>query len=684
MNRHLWTLPSLVLVGLAVGDSGCARREADKPSPVVRVDQPPANAVEPMAKPTMADKPESKPMPANAEPAPATVAPASSPPAQPAVEPPSERDAPVSRASRKTLAQLREELAASTNPDATLQLVDTIGRLRGRARDSLPDLIGLTTASDPRVRWHAARSIGLIGEDAITGIPNLLQLLQDADPVVATQAAAAIGHIREDDNRKELPAADEELYRDAITQLVAALVHQDARVRRACLRALRQLDPEPEQIMPVVDGVFAGNDPAVILPALHSIADMGAAAVPFLVERLKRPQGRYWASVALTEIGPAAAAATPALIEALAESPPEEQLQQILALAAIGEPAQAAGEALISLFAEGDPSLRGVVLYALGKLKVAEAAPLLAEVVATEAPQLAATAAWARVKVDPEDAELIHEAIDRLLAQCESDEEYARVAAVSALSDLAAGLEREPREELAVQFAGMLEDSSDRVHDTAAAGLIRLGGDAVATVSTRLADPVTELPALRILAAIGGPAAEAVGPIANRLDADDPAVISEAILALAAIGPPAGAAFDRLLPLLEEPAAGTADDQASGLRYAAAYCLGRIGAPVALPAVERLAALAESDDLMLATVAIWAALQIDPEDQQRFERAIPMLTAALEAESQTVRLEAAIALGDLGSRADTAVPALELLAEDDPIRSIRDAARQSLRKIRGS
>jgi len=60
------------------------------------------------------------------------------------------------------------------------------------------------------------------------------------------------------------------------------------------------------------------------------------------------------------------------------------------------------------------------------------------------------------------------------------------------------------------------------------------------------------------------------------------------------------------------------------------------------------------------------------------------LTTALEAEMQTVRLEAAIALGDLGSRAKTAIPALELLAEDDPIRGIRDAARQSLRKIRGS
>ena len=680
MNRHFWTLSPLVAIVLAVGTCGCANREADKPSPVERVDQQQVDPEEPKEAPPATTEP--APQPALIKTVPADSK--ESTDLAPMPKPKAESGALPATEAQKPLPQLREELLASTNPDATLQLIDLIGRRRGRAREALPDLVGLTTATDPRVRWHAARSIGLIGEDAIAEIPALLKLLQDADPVVATQAAAAIGHIREDDNRADLPADDAELYRDAITQLVAALVHSDARVRRACLQALRHLDPDPEQIMPVVDGVFAGNDPAVILPALHSIADMGAEGVPFLVERLKRPQGRYWASVALTEIGPAAAAATPALLEALAESPPEEQLQEILALAAIGEPARAAGDDLISLYAEGEPSLRGVVLYALGKLKVAKAEPLLAEVVATESPQLAATAAWARAKLDLDNEELVDDAVERLLTQCDSEEEFARVTAISALSDLAGGLPQDVREELAGSFAGMLEDPSDRVHDNAAAALIRLNGDAVASVTKLLADPVTELPAVRILAEIGSAAAGAVEPLTERLDAEDEAVVGEAILALAAIGPPAGTAVDRLLPLLEESPAETTEAGGEGLRYAAAYCLGRIGAPAALPAAERLAKLADSEDSMLSTVAIWAALQIEPENQQRFERAIPLLTAALEAESQTVRLEAAIALGDLGSRAETAVPALELLAEDDPIRSIRDAARQSLRKIRGS
>ena len=119
------------------------------------------------------------------------------------------------------------------------------------------------------------------GEDAVSAIPVLLSLLQDADPVVATQAAAAIGRIREDDEQRSLSEEEKELYADAVTQLVGTLVHNDARVRRACLRSLQSLNPSPEQLMPVVDAVFASQDSATILPVMESIADMGGDAVPF-------------------------------------------------------------------------------------------------------------------------------------------------------------------------------------------------------------------------------------------------------------------------------------------------------------------------------------------------------------------------------------------------------------------
>jgi HEAT repeat protein len=575
--------------------------------------------------------------------------------------------------------ELREKLSAATNPDAVVKVTDSIGRLRGQGRSALPDLIKLTADADPRVRWHAARSVGLIGEDAVATIPTLLTLLQDADPVVATQAAAAIGHIREDDDLKGLSDTDKDLYADAVTQLVGTLVHNDARVRRACLRSLRTLDPTPEQLMPVVDTVFASQDPAVILPVLQSIADMGSEAVPFLVERLKLPQGRFWASVAITEIGPGAAGATQALIEALPESALDEQLHEVFALAAIGEGAQSAGEALVELYGDGDSSLHGPILYAIGKLKYREAESVLTQTVSEESP-LSATAAWALAKIHPDDAVLVEDAVKRMRAQCQSESTFEQAAAVSALSDLSASMDTTQRQSLGVFLGNMLVNATEPVQEASAAAIVRLGSDSVPAVVSLLKDTETQFVALGIISAIGESAAEVVSDIVGLLDSKDDEIVHEAILALAAIGSASAPASDRVLTILNESVQNQ-NEVETRLHYAAAYCLGRIGSPAAMKALPRLKELSVSSDGMQATVAIWAVLQITPDDQEQFENAVPLLTEALASEVQTIRLEATIALGDLGPRAKDAVPAIELVSEDDPVRTIRLAAQQALEKI---
>jgi len=529
--------------------------------------------------------------------------------------------------------ELRENLSAATNPDAVVKATDAIGRLRGQGRSALPDLLKLTSDADPRVRWHAARSVGLIGEDAVLSIPTLLTLLQDADPVVATQAAAAIGHIRDDDDLKSLSDADKALYADAVTQLVGTLVHNDARVRRACLRSLRALDPSPDQLMPVVDTVFASQDPAVILPVLQSIADMGSEAVPFLVERLKLPQGRFWASVALTEIGPGAAGATQALVEALPESALDEQLHEVFALAAIGEGAQSAGETLVKLYSDGDSSLHGPILYAIGKLKYREAESVLIQTVAEESP-LSATAAWALAKIKPDDSALVSDAVKRMRNQVQSESAFERAAAVSALSDLSDQMDATQRQSLGIFFENLLMDTSESVQEAAAAAIVRLGGDGVPAIRSLLKGTQTQFFALGITSAIGEPAAQAVPEIIGLLDSKDDEIIHEAILALAAIGPASAAASDRLLTILEDSVRNQ-NEVETRLHYAAAYCLGRIGSPGAMKALPRLKELSESSDGMQATVAIWAVLQITPNDQEQFENAVPLLTAALSSEEQT-------------------------------------------------
>ena len=215
--------------------------------------------------------------------------------------------------------------------------IDEIAKLGQNAKGALADLIKATADEDARIRWHAARAIGMIGEDALSAIPVLLGLLADADPIVVTQSAAAIGLIRQDDGRQSIPSADEQTYTSAIDPLVKSTTHPDPRVRRSAVRSLRHLIPSPQQLA-LLGKQLADADSACVLPALHTLADMDDEAVPVLLEALEQPKSRYWATLALAEIGPEigpeAAPVVAALSRLAAEGETEERIQAFLALAA--------------------------------------------------------------------------------------------------------------------------------------------------------------------------------------------------------------------------------------------------------------------------------------------------------------------------------------------------------------
>jgi HEAT repeat protein len=179
---------------------------------------------------------------------------------------------------------------------------------------------------------------------------------------------------------------------------------------------------------------------------------------------------------------------------------------------------------------------------------------------------------------------------------------------------------------------------------------------------------------LEVLAGIGPAAKPALDDLVKELGDADAEHASEAALAIGAIGPEAAAAVPVLGRMVADAKA------APGLRYSAAYALGRIG-PAAKETLADLRSLAESDDEMMATVAVWAALKADPADKSLFEQAI-LLRRALRAEQDVVRLEAAVALGDIGPAAGSAIPILELVAEDDPVKDVRRAAAEAAKKIR--
>lgn len=631
-----------LLVGLGLAMAACQVVGCGKPS------RPATSPVVPQAKPVAQAERTGPEQP--------TAAPESSP------------------AAAASLDDLRKTLTTTESSRIRVLTLDEIATLGSRAKEALPDVLAMTSDPEPRVRWHAARALGLIGEDAISAIPTLIKLLQDDDPITVAQAAAAIRHIHADDERTDTADKDASLYAAAVEPLVATTIHPDARARRAAVRTIRTLHADSEALAGLLAKVLADSDAAVILPALHTLADMGDEAVPVLIEALKVPGARYWAAVALAEIGTEAAPATEGLTRLAKEGEPEERMQAMLALAAIGPPAVSATPVLIEALTSDDGSLQFAAVFALGSLRARAADAALQQAADDPDDFLAEIAAWARAKIHPDDPEIREQALGKLRAGLTSELPKVRAASTSGLSDMAQLVDAAERRDMAKDFIKMLSDPDPSVGTRAGAALIQLGSDAVEPLGGQLTNPDIRTAALEILASIGTDAAKAVDAIMATLSDEDTFVRGEAAIALAAIGPPAAAAVPTLQKILVDEA------EDPGTRYSVAYALGRIGAAAA-PAMSTLRALSDSKDELMATVAVWAALKIEPGNSEFFETAMPRLRKALQADSDLARLEAAVALGEIGPHAKAAIPILELVEEDDPVRAVRAAAAEALRKI---
>lgn len=583
-------------------------------------------------------------------------------------------------ASAPTLDELLSKLAAGKEGTDRVVVIDEIAKFGQRAKPALDQLIKAFTDQDPRVRWHAARAVGLIGEDARSALPALVAMLADSDAIAVTQAAAAIGSIHEDDGRETIPEADAAAYAATIEPLMKTAMHPDGRPRRSAMRALqhvaRRSAQSREKIVDLFADQLADADPSVVMPALHTLADMEEEAVPFLLESLQVPKSRYWATLALAEIGPKAAAATEPLTALATAGETEERLQAILALAAIGDKAAAAAPALVAVLDSDDDTLRHAAAFALGNIRAVAADEPLRRAVSGGDPFLASVASWALARIHPDDATLVADAVSRLRKDLDAPSGFAHAGAASALSDLAPGLTSDMRGEIAAELADALGDADPRTSVAAGAALVRLGADAVGALRPKLGDAALRRPAMDVLTAIGPAAKPALDDMIAALADAEPEYRAEAALAIAAIGTDAAAAVPALRKNLADESAPPA------VRYAAAYALGCIG-PAAVEAEPLLRTLASAVDETMASVAVWAALKVKPEDKSLFEAAVPRLRRALRGDREMARLEAAAALGDIGPAAEGALPILELVSEEDDSRAVRAAAAQALAKIRG-
>jgi len=560
----------------------------------------------------------------------------------------------ISLCSFATAADIKQLAAAlSTGSPADRQAAaDALADQGLAAQEAAPQLIAALAANDPDLRWRAARALGVIGD--AQAVPALRKQAADSVPLVRAQALFALGRLK---------AADE----DSLKAIIGRMTDDDVQVRRASIRALRMIEAPRQTVAPLVVKLLNDSDPTVAMRALSTFVEGGVEVVPALRDTLKLREARYWACIALSELGPQAKDAVPNLIEVLADDRPEIRLQATIALGEIGPDAKPAVGALNKLVDDPFESVRATAVFALGRIGDPAALDALKKAAMATDPLQRMLASWALARVNRSDAQQLEEAIQRLVAGLgDKDRAIAHMAA-KALADL----EVDPTKvrPLVEKMIAANPETSERVLNAFAS----LGSRAVPHAIVALKDPQRRVRAMQVLARIGPDAAPAVPALAELLKAGDAPTKTEALYALGAVGPGAEPAVETIITQL-----GDTDPRVA---QAASYALGKIG-PAANAAIPALAKLGQSEDELLRLTSVWATLKIGPRTPEMMKNAMPILIGALKNSREFVRIEAAITLGDFGPAAGDAVPALESAANDASA-AVRSAAAAAIKKIKG-
>jgi HEAT repeat protein len=282
-------------------------------------------------------------------------------------------------------------------------------------------LIQALKSDDANLRWRAARALGVIGSPS--GASALADLAKDAEPLVRAQAVFALGRLKVADDA-------------SLKAIVGRLSDDDTQVRRAAVRALRMTEAPREAVRPLVVKLLNDAEPTIAMRALGALVEGGVEVVPALASALEEREARYWACLALGEIGPQAKDAVPNLIKVLGDDRPEERVQATVALAEIGPDAKPAAGELIKLLGDPFESVRVTAAFALGRLGDESASEALQKCEAATDPFLSMMATWALAKIHKSDQQRTAQAVERLVtALGDKNREMASMAS-RALADL--------------------------------------------------------------------------------------------------------------------------------------------------------------------------------------------------------------------------------------------------------
>ncbi len=548
---------------------------------------------------------------------------------------------------------------ASTDETKREQAAEAISKLAQGpdAKGVVGTLVKSLGNADSQTRYQIVRLLADFGKDAQGATLQLITLLKsDKDDLVRAAAARSLGYIAEPTGPEIAPLAD-------------AIVDRDVRVRRAAVRALVRIHPDPKLTTPIYLKVLEDADPGIAAEAIATAAEMGEKIVPRAIAGLAVPKARYWALLLLEDIGPAAKSAAPEVAKLLSDEQPEVRMHAALTLGEIGPDAAAAVPQLISALNDKEAAVKIGAAYALGKIGAKEASGALKQAMLdSKYPRLSVVCAWACVQINPEDQQLVDRAVNIFSKLLTADNVRLRREASKSLAELKVA----PSKAIPALIAAMADPDPSVVENVSEA-LVKWGGGNVAEIAAALRDPKRRETAVRTIGRMGKAAKAAVPDLAAALKDEDPMFRREALFALARIGQDAASA----VPQIEvELADKTPEDQ-----YAAIYALGKIG-PAAKGAAGDLRKNLNSEDEFLRIASMWALLQIQGKDEQLVKEAVPAFTKLLKDDREMRRLEAAHALGEIGPAAAKALPTLKELVETDTP-AVRQAAKDAITKIGG-
>lgn len=551
---------------------------------------------------------------------------------------------------------------ASKDKTVCLRAIDQLASLGERATPAVAALVEALARPEAEVRWHAARALGSLGTAAQPAAPALIARLDDEQIEVRSYAAYALGKLGVGSN-------------EVVDRLIQLAFDRNALVRRAALRALEQLNPPKEKVMPLALRILEEGDPAVIVPALQTLAEQGEAVVPRLCEALQHERACYWACVVLADIGPKAAAAVPSLKQVLKHSDPEVRMQALMTLGEIGPAAKPLlPEIAGALQHDETAGVRYAAAFALGRIGASpESRAALEGTLKQDDAFLRMVCAWALARNDPQDKVAVQRAVNLILAAFKSEDQHLRRAAAKAAVDFDM-----PLDQIAPLLIAALRDKDPKVVGNAIEALAELGPKALKHVSEALANKQLRPYAVRLIQRLG-PKAETVVPALiaalqqSAAGEDEVLFRREVQFALGAIGPAAQAAVPDLVTSL------SSDEET--LAASAGLALGKIG-PAARAAVPTLRQKANHPSPIVRLVCLRALLQIQPGERQLVAIAVPQLLKALDSDQEMVRAEAAATLGELKEFRERIIPRLKgLLKDESPL--VRDQAAEALKRLDG-